>query len=75
MAPEQHLGYLTVKQYFPDHEPDLDLIAGKGTLYGSKPCIYCGKSVQYEARWDRWVVYPHGRECDQSPDGRHDIER
>src|SRR6266567_5292873 len=62
-----HLGYLTVRSHFPDHEPDLDLIAGKGTLYGTKACVYCDSPVQYEARWDRWVIYPHGRECSHSP--------
>lgn len=75
---DRHLGYLLVRQYFPDHKPDVDLIAGNGTLYGTRECVHCGQRVQYEARWDRWVIFPSGIHCngEQSTDGRrHEIER
>lgn len=53
--PELHLGYLTVHQYFPEHQPDLALIADPGKGYGSWPCAKCGERVQYEARADALV--------------------
>lgn len=50
--PEHHLAALTVREYFPDHQPRLDLIADPGNGYGSYPCVKCGQRVQYEARHD-----------------------
>ena len=32
MPPTHHLGYLYVKSFYPDHEPDLNLIANDGPL-------------------------------------------
>lgn len=58
--PERHLGYLTVKEYFPEHAPRLDLIADPGRGYGSYPCAKCGQRVQYEAREDALCVISGG---------------
>jgi hypothetical protein len=74
--PEQHLGYLCVRSYFPDHAPRLDLIADPGQGYGSYPCTKCGTPVQYEAREDAYAeVLPGARwrvstECPQG--GKHE---
>jgi len=54
--PEHHGGYLTVKQYFPDHEPRLDLIASGGHP-ATWECRHCGRRVQYEPRIDGFSVY------------------
>jgi len=73
--PEHHLGYLLVREYFPDHKPRLDLIAGTGSGYGSRECAKCGKQVQYEAREDAWCeVLPGARwrvSADCPEGGRH----
>ena len=50
--PERHLAYLTVKQYFPEHQPRLDLIEDASGGYGTHACPRCGETVQYEARFD-----------------------
>lgn len=50
--PEHHLAVLTIREYFPDHQPRLDLIANPGNGYGAWPCTKCGQRVQYEARYD-----------------------
>lgn len=50
--PEHHLGFLCVREYFPDAEPRLDLIADAGGGYGTQPCLKCGKRLQYEAKVD-----------------------
>lgn len=55
---DRHLGYLMVKRYFPDHEPDIDLIRDPGKGYGSYPCTKCGQRVQYEAKVDGYVISP-----------------
>jgi hypothetical protein len=47
-----HLGYLKVRDYFPDHAPRADLIENPGNGYGSHECVKCGGRVQYEARKD-----------------------
>jgi hypothetical protein len=54
--PERHLAVLCIREYFPDHEPRLDLIANPGKGYGSYPCTKCGERVQYEARLDKLAV-------------------
>jgi hypothetical protein len=57
--PEHHLGYLCVREYFPDHTPRLDLIENPeatGPGYGVHKCPKCDQSVQYEARADAYVV-------------------
>jgi hypothetical protein len=51
---ERHLAYLMVREYFPDAEPRVDLIASGGD-YGTKPCAKCGKTLQYEARVDAYA--------------------
>jgi hypothetical protein len=55
-----HLGYLCVREYFPEHEPRLDLIADPGDGYGAHPCAKCGQLVQYEARKDALCVVTSG---------------
>jgi hypothetical protein len=68
--PEHHLGYLCVREYFPDHEPRLDLIADPGDGYGAHPCLKCGKTIQYEARYDAWCVFGSGPACPEG--GQHE---
>jgi len=84
LPPERHLGYLTVKEYFPTHEPRTDLIADPGKGYGAYPCVKCGQTVQYEARYDAHVtvstrvaagcgtVWEYGKDCPQG--GAHSVE-
>lgn len=54
--PEHHLGYLTVKSYFPEATPRLDLIADASGGYGQWPCAKCGTALQYEASVDAWAT-------------------
>jgi hypothetical protein len=54
--PERHLAVLCIREYFPDHEPRLDLIVDPGKGYGSWPCTKCGERVQYEAKFDKHAV-------------------
>lgn len=68
---ELHLGYLTVKEYFPDHEPRTDLIADPGKGYGTYPCLKCDARVQYEAKFDAFAKVGQGPTC--YPDGNHQI--
>ena len=72
---DRHLGYLMVRQFFPDHVPDLALINGVGVLYGTRPCVHCGAVCQYEARFDGWAPYDQPPACNQSPTGKHEIDR
>lgn len=77
-APETHLGYLAVRSYFPEHEPNLELIAGRGLMYGQRECIHCGQACQYEARWDAWAPFGQTPVClaeDRAPNGWHEIAR
>ena len=74
-APEWHLGYLHVRSWFPGHAPDLELIAGRGILYGQRTCIHCGQNCQYEAQIDGWAPFGQHAPCTGSPDGRHAIDR
>lgn len=73
-ALDWHAGAVFVRKYFPDHVTRSDLIADPGKGYGSYPCTKCGERVQYEARWDRLVVYPAGLVCsaDQGDHWRED---
>lgn len=64
----RHLAYLAVREYFPDHEPRLDLIADPGSGYGSHECVKCGQRVQYEARKDALCVVASGSRCTYNPD-------
>jgi hypothetical protein len=67
---ERHLAVLCIREYFPDHEPRLDLIADPGKGYGSYPCVKCGERVQYEARFDALAfVKPHGGYGTECPRG------
>lgn len=53
--PEHHLGYLMVKQYFPEAQPRLDLIADSTGGYGTAACTKCGKRLQYEGKVDAFA--------------------
>jgi hypothetical protein len=53
---ERHAAVASIRQYFPGHQPRLDLITDPGTGYGSWPCSKCGLRVQYEAREDALCV-------------------
>lgn len=71
---ERHAAVAAIREYFPDHQPRLDLInAGKeAKLYGSYPCVHCDQRVQYEARWDGLHVFGRGKDvCPKSADGMH----
>jgi hypothetical protein len=65
IAATRHLGYMAVREYFPDHEPRTDLIRDPGKGYGSWPCLHCDQRVQYEARTDALTVYgtANGQVC------------
>lgn len=56
ITPERHLAVLCVREYFPDHEPRLDLIDDPGNGYGGGACVKCGDKVQYEERVDKLCV-------------------
>lgn len=66
LPPGRHAGYLTVREYFPDHEPRVDLVRGGGK-YGSWPCCKCSQTVQYEPRIDAFAVF--GKEHAGCPEG------
>lgn len=51
--PGRHLAVLCIREYFPDHEPRLDLIEDPGNGHGGGKCGKCGARVQYEARVDK----------------------
>lgn len=65
--PQHHLAFLTIRQYFPNATPDLDLIKDAGKGYGSYPCTKCGQAVQYEARLDALAVF--GQNTADCPQG------
>lgn len=74
--PEHHLGYLCVREYFPEHTPREDLIADPGRAYGGYPCDKCGQRVQYEARQDSWCVVktsPWSYDPDCPEGGHHEV--
>ncbi|MGD6750386.1 hypothetical protein [Streptomyces sp. BH105] len=56
MDPQRHAAVATIRKYFPEHEPRLDLIEDPSKGYGSWPCTKCGERVQYEARYDKHTV-------------------
>ncbi|MFL4491702.1 hypothetical protein ACJ6WD_10665 [Streptomyces sp. VTCC 41912] len=56
MDPERHAAVSCVRQYFPGHQPRLDLIENPTKGYGSWPCSKCGERVQYEAKFDKHAV-------------------
>ena len=67
--PERHLAVLTVRHYFPDHTPRLDLIADPGKGYGSWPCTKCGERVQYEAKFDKLARFTDRSDDPGCPQG------
>lgn len=75
--PERHLGYLMVREFFPEHQPRTDLIEDAGKGYGAYPCTKCGTKVQYEARKDSWCQVISGQrwryiaDCPQG--GKHEV--
>ena len=69
MAPERHSAVAAVREYFPDHEPRLDLIANPKPTAGL--CEKCGKQVQYEAKLRKLVTgtrWPYNTECTDGGD-------
>lgn len=56
MPPERHAAVALIREYFPDHEPRVDLINNPGKGYGAYPCSKCGEVVQYEARFDAHAI-------------------
>ena len=54
-TPEHHLGYLTVKQYFPEAKPRPELMLDGNGLYGQLPCTKCETLCQYEAKVDAFA--------------------
>lgn len=73
IIPEHHLGFLTVREYFPDATPRLDLIADASGGYGQRKCTKCGTALQYEARVDAFAEPITARkECPAG--GEHEVE-
>jgi hypothetical protein len=70
--PEHHLAYLTVRRYFPDAQPRVDLIASRGD-YGSKVCLDCGKTVQYEAQVDGFTTAINPTSCATTGEMQHRV--
>lgn len=64
-----HAGGVHVRKYFPEHVTRVDLIADPGRGYGSYPCVHCGHTVQYDARYDAYAVFGHDAACADSTDG------
>jgi hypothetical protein len=56
MDPERHAAVACIREYFPQHKPRHDLIEKPEKGYGQWPCSNCGKSVQYEAKFDKYAV-------------------
>lgn len=74
----RHLGYLAVREYFPEHEPRTDLIENPGKGYGSYPCVKCDQRVQYESRKDAFCVVTSGmrwsyNDVCPADEGKHEI--
>jgi hypothetical protein len=67
---ERHLAVLAVRQHFPDHQARADLIKDSSHGYGSWPCVKCGATVQYEARFDALAVFGSGPACPEG--GQHE---
>lgn len=55
LDPNRHLAVLCIREYFPDHEPRLDLIDGPRDTDRSGKCTKCGERVQYEAKFDKFA--------------------
>lgn len=69
LPPERHAAVAFIRRYFPAHAPRTDLIANPGKGYGSYPCVHCGQTVQYEARFDAYAIVnpPKPNELGQVP--------
>lgn len=52
---ERHLAFLLVREYFPDAEPRPELLDQRNTLYGTRPCTKCERTLQYEATVDAFA--------------------
>lgn len=52
LPPERHAAVHMTREYFPDHEPRVDLIANPGQGYDTWPYTRCGERVRYEPRFD-----------------------
>jgi hypothetical protein len=61
--PERSLAVLMVRTFYPGHAPRLDLLDQSGG-YGTRECLGCGTSVQYEARLDGWAPFEGRPLCD-----------
>lgn len=53
--PNRHLAVLCIREYFPDHEPRLDLIDNVPAAARAGKCTRCGEQVQYEAKFDKFA--------------------
>ncbi len=78
--PERHNAVALIREYFPEHEPRLDLITNPAKGYGSNPCDKCGERVQYEARLDAFAkpiespsLGPTKYETECSKGGAHEV--
>lgn len=85
MDPERHAAVACIREYFPGHQPRLDLIEDARKRYGNYPCTKCGKPVQYEAKFDALAVvttrvdgsgmthWTYTTEC--SAGGKHEVDQ
>lgn len=69
-TPERHAAVATVREYFPDHEPRVDLIKDSSYCYGAYACTKCGTSVQYEPKFDALAEFGRGPDCPKG--GQHE---
>lgn len=67
---ERSLAVMFIRQYFPDHEPRLDLL-DTAAGYGTRPCTTCGVTCQYEARIDGWAPFGGSPTCENG--GPHHV--
>jgi len=69
----RHAAVALVRQYFPDHQPRVDLIADPRYGYGSYECVKCGVAVQYDASIDALAPYDtRNATCTSGGGGRHE---
>lgn len=70
-----HAATAWIRDFFPDHQPRMDLIMNPGRGYGSWPCIKCGQRVQYAPKLDAHAVFgmdESGADCPRG--GKHHVE-
>lgn len=71
--PERHRAVDYIREFFPDHQPRIDLIIDPGKGYGAYECVKCHTVVQYDPEVDAFAVYrSHSADCPEG--GRHEIE-